>query len=194
VVFILICIFLKLKGIDQSTRQLHLHEKFQKLDIPGVVLIVASVSCLFLALQQGGTVVPWSHSRPIGLFIGFGLIFLAFGAWQWKAGEDATVPLRYLKNRTVIWGSMYLFWDNMALYIVGGSSDYLKPCSLTINHILHAILFSSSFATVPSGKWSQLHVIGRAPDGRPFGRRRHNNRNGTLCQLSCQNKVWYSLF
>ena len=27
---------------------------------------------------------------------------------------NATVPLRYLKDRTVVWGSMYRFWDNMA--------------------------------------------------------------------------------
>lgn len=92
--------------------------KLRKLDVPGIVLMVASVSCLFLALQEGGVKEPWNSARPIGLLIGFGLIFLLFAMWQWRAGEFATIPVRYLKDRTVIWGSLYLFWDNMASYIV----------------------------------------------------------------------------
>ena len=80
--------------------------------------MLASVCCLFFALQEGSAQVPWSSSKPIGLFVGFGLLMLLFGAWQWKAGENATIPLRYLKDRTVIWGSIYLLWDNMASYIV----------------------------------------------------------------------------
>ena len=116
--FGLILFFLKLVGIDQSTRQIPLLIKLRRLDLPGVVLLIASISCLFLALQEGSAKVPWASSKPIGLFIGFGLLFVAFGVWQWKAGENATVPLRYLMNRTVIWGSLYLFWDNMASYIV----------------------------------------------------------------------------
>jgi protein-S-isoprenylcysteine O-methyltransferase Ste14 len=96
----------------------------RKLDFPGVILLVASVSCLFLALQQGGTKYPWCHAQPIGLCVGFALIFILFGLWQWQAGENATVPLRFLKDRTVIWGSLYLFWDNMASYLVSNSFSF----------------------------------------------------------------------
>ncbi|CAG8953636.1 hypothetical protein HYFRA_00010095 [Hymenoscyphus fraxineus] len=117
VVFLLVVTFLDLKGVDQSTRAIPFRTKLTKLDFPGVVLIIASVCCLFLALQEGGVTVPWNSSRPIGLFIGFGLLFIIFGLWQWKAGENATIPLRYLKDRTVLWGSIYLFWDNMASYV-----------------------------------------------------------------------------
>jgi hypothetical protein len=114
----LIVFFLSLHGIDQTTRQLPLKTKLRKLDVPGIILMISSVSCLFLALQEGGVKEPWGSARPIGLLVGFGLLFIIFGIWQWKAGEDATVPVRYLKDRTVIWGSLYLFWDNMASYIV----------------------------------------------------------------------------
>ncbi|KAF1969851.1 MFS general substrate transporter [Bimuria novae-zelandiae CBS 107.79] len=117
VVFALILIFLQLHGVDDSTRKLPLALKLKKLDFPGVFLLIASVSCLFLALQEGGTTFPWSHARPIGLCVGFALIFIIFGLRQWQAGEDATVPMRYLKDHTVIWGSLYLFWDNMASYL-----------------------------------------------------------------------------
>jgi len=126
VVFALILLFLKLNGVDQSTRQIPLATKLRRLDLPGVVLIIASVSCLFLALQEGSGGVLWASSKPIGLFIGSGLLLIAFGVWQWKAGENATVPMHYLKDRTVIWGSLYLLWDNMASYIVGILKDVLK--------------------------------------------------------------------
>ncbi|KAI9648687.1 hypothetical protein NHQ30_003326 [Ciborinia camelliae] len=116
-VFCLVVIFLSLKGVDESTRKLALKTKLRRLDFPGVVIIIASTCCLFLALQEGGTTAPWNSARPIGLIIGFGLLLIIFVLWQWKAGENATIPLRYLNDRTVLWGSIYLFWDNMASYI-----------------------------------------------------------------------------
>ncbi|KAF1998136.1 MFS general substrate transporter [Amniculicola lignicola CBS 123094] len=116
-VFGLITIFLKLHGVDQTTRNLPLAAKAKKLDIPGIVLMMASVTCLFLALQEGGITKPWGSAQPIGLFVGFGILLIIFGVWQWYTGEDATIPVRYLRDRTVIWGSIYLFWDNMASYI-----------------------------------------------------------------------------
>ena len=112
--FGLILFFLKLVEIDQSTRQIPLSTKIGKLDLPGVVLLIVSVSRLFLAFQEGSTRASWDSSKPIGLSIGFGLLFITFDIWQWKAGENGTVPLRYLKDRTAVWGSMYRFWDNMA--------------------------------------------------------------------------------
>ncbi|KAL8982245.1 MAG: hypothetical protein Q9177_005332, partial [Variospora cf. flavescens] len=53
VVLVLVVFFLTLKGVDQSTRSLPLSIKFKRLDLPGVVLIIAAVSCLFLALEEG---------------------------------------------------------------------------------------------------------------------------------------------
>jgi hypothetical protein len=128
VVFAGIIFALTLTGLDETTRKLPLSTKARKLDLPGIVLLIAAVSCLFLALQEGGVKVPWNHAKPIGLLVGFVLIFIIFGLWQWKAGEDATVPLRYLKDRTVIWGSLYLFWDNMASYIVSQLRTLLDMC------------------------------------------------------------------
>ncbi|OJK02334.1 hypothetical protein ASPACDRAFT_50929 [Aspergillus aculeatus ATCC 16872] len=116
-VFVLVALFMKLVGVDPGPRQLPLREKLRGLDGLGVVLLLSSVICLFLALQIGGNQVPWSDSKPIGLFVGFGLLAIAFGFWQWKAGDQATIPLRFFRDRTVIWGSLYLFWDNMANYI-----------------------------------------------------------------------------
>ncbi|KAI4139613.1 MAG: hypothetical protein LQ341_004154 [Variospora aurantia] len=117
VVLVLVVFFLTLKGVDQSTRSLPLSIKFKRLDLPGVVLIIAAVSCLFLALEEGSAQVPWSSPKPIGLFVGFGLLLITFGVWQWKAGDNATIPFHFFKDRTVVWGSLYLLWDLMASYV-----------------------------------------------------------------------------
>lgn len=114
----LVFIFLKLVGVDPAPRNLPIKEKLRYFDALGVALLLASVVCLFIALQLGGTRVPWNDSKPIGLLVGFGLLAIAFGAWQVRAKEHATIPVRFLRDRTVVWGSLYLLWDNMANYIV----------------------------------------------------------------------------
>lgn len=81
----------------------------------GIILLIASVSCLFLALQEAGVRVPWSSSKHIGLLVGFGILLAIFEAWQWKAGDNANIPFPYLKDRTVIWGSIYLSWEKWPL-------------------------------------------------------------------------------
>lgn len=109
---------------------------------------------------------------------------ILFAAWQIKAGENATIPVRYLKNRTVLWGSIYLLFDNMANYIVSKhlSSRYIGPRSAYIftAHLLHPLL-------LPSGPWSlaveerrRLHCPCRSSDGWIAGWRRHHNSNRAL--------------
>lgn len=109
---------MRLAHVDTTSRKIPLKEKLGKFDAIGIVLLIASITCLFLALQMGGTSVAWNSSKPIGFLIGFGLLAIAFGIRQWQAGENATIPVRFFKDRTVIFGSLYLFWDNMANYIV----------------------------------------------------------------------------
>ena len=109
---------MKLAFVEPAPRQLPFKEKLRKLDLLGAMLLIASVICLFLALQMGSNKVAWNNSKVVGLFIGFGLLGIVFGVWQWWAGENATVPIRFFKDRTVVFGSLYLFWDNMASYVV----------------------------------------------------------------------------
>ena len=87
---------MKLREMDQSTRELPLKTKLRKLDLPGVIVLIAAVSCLFLALQKGSAQLLWSNSRSIGLLVGFGLLMIICAIWQWQLGEDATIPVRYL--------------------------------------------------------------------------------------------------
>ena len=93
-------------------------EKLKHLDMPGAVFIISAVCCLLLALQWGGIVVPWRSARIIGLLSGFGLLIIAFGLLQWQSKEKATIPLRILRQRSVIMGAWFLFFLEMAIYVV----------------------------------------------------------------------------
>ncbi|KAI9879023.1 MAG: hypothetical protein M1830_009822 [Pleopsidium flavum] len=113
VVLLLILCFLKLKNLDETGIQLPLRAKIRELDAGGAILIISSICCLLLALQWGGTTYPWRSSTVVGLFVGFGLLFVAFGLLQWRLSERATIPLRLLRQRTVLMGSLYLFFLQM---------------------------------------------------------------------------------
>jgi hypothetical protein len=76
------------------------------------------VACLLIALQWGGHTIPWKSSKVIGLFIGFGLLIIAFGLIQWRRGERATIPLRILRQRSILLGCIYVALFDMAAYAV----------------------------------------------------------------------------
>lgn len=67
--------------------KLTVREKLLKMDFGGTILFIASIVCLFLALQWGGNDVPWSNPRPWGLLLGFALLLIAFIILQIHMGE-----------------------------------------------------------------------------------------------------------
>lgn len=75
--------------------------KVQNLDLPGILLFVPAVVMLLLALQWGGHSYSWNSATIIGLFIGFGVMMILFGLWQWHEQENASIPLRILNQRNV---------------------------------------------------------------------------------------------
>lgn len=113
-VFCLVVLGLKLKMKKDPLRDLPAMEKLKSLDPLGIALLLGAVSCLFLALQWGGSRFPWSSSRIIGCMIGFGLLIITFGVLQWRLAEHATIPLRILKQRTVFFGAVALFFISMS--------------------------------------------------------------------------------
>jgi fatty acid desaturase len=114
VAFVLIFIFLK---IENKRTPMALKARLMQLDPLGAVMLLASVVCLLLALQWGGQAHPWNSATIIGLFIGFGLLFILFSFIQWKMGENATIPLRVLKQRSILSASAFLFFIAMSNYV-----------------------------------------------------------------------------
>jgi Fungal trichothecene efflux pump (TRI12) len=117
-VCIAILFFLKLKGADEEIRKLSVRNKMKYLDPMGVVLLLGAVTSLLLALQWGGHRYSWASSQVIGLLVGFVLILLTFGIVQWKLDETATIPLRILRQRTILFGAIALFFTNWSNNVV----------------------------------------------------------------------------
>jgi MFS family permease len=72
-----------------------------RFDPIGTILFLPCIICVLLALQWGGTVYAWSDGRVIALFVVFGVLLLAFLSVQYWAGENATVPPRIIKQRSI---------------------------------------------------------------------------------------------
>lgn len=60
-----------------------------------------------MALQWGGTTYEWSNSRIIALLVLAGVLLIAFSAVQVWRKEDATIPPRIIKQRSIAFGALY---------------------------------------------------------------------------------------
>lgn len=78
-----------------------LRQKIMHFDPIGTSIFVPCVICILLALQWGGTTYPWSDGRIIALFVLFGVLLISFVGVQFWMGEDATVPVRIARQRSV---------------------------------------------------------------------------------------------
>ncbi|TVY85231.1 Rubrofusarin-specific efflux pump aurT [Lachnellula suecica] len=89
--------------------KLSLREKIDQLDPIGTLCFLPGVVCLLLALQWGGSTYAWNDARIIVLWIIFGLLMIAFtGVQIWKQ-ENATLPPRILKYRSVTTSTWFAF-------------------------------------------------------------------------------------
>ncbi|GKU08151.1 hc-toxin efflux carrier toxa [Fusarium langsethiae] len=87
---------------DKSVR-----EKILGLGLKSAVLLAGTLICLFLALQNGGSVYPWSDSRVWGCFVGFGLLLIIFTYIQIRQSEAALIKPRIISQLSVLLGCMF---------------------------------------------------------------------------------------
>jgi MFS family permease len=78
-----------------------LREKLLQMDFQGTVLVLSSLVCYMLALEEGGVRRPWNSSVVIGLLVGFVLLAVLFGIDQWLQGDRAQIVGRIMKRRTI---------------------------------------------------------------------------------------------
>ncbi|EAQ86359.1 hypothetical protein CHGG_07612 [Chaetomium globosum CBS 148.51] len=64
-----------------------LKEKLLQMDPLGTALVMGGVIAYILALQYGGQTKAWNDATVIGLIVGFVLIFIVFGIWEYYNGE-----------------------------------------------------------------------------------------------------------
>lgn len=119
----IIVLVLRLEGVEDGERALPLGKKLRRLDPVGACLLIASVCCLVLALQWGGSILPWRSAKVIGLLVGFGLLGIAFFVFEWRIGETAMLPMRVFGQRSVLMGCFYVCF----LQMLNDSDTYYMP-------------------------------------------------------------------
>ena len=117
--------------------KLSVKRKWEELDPFGALLLICAMVCLFLALQWGGSTMPWSNSKVWGCIVGFGLIIILFGALQYRKKAKsvldlqklsifyianqypcrATVPLHIVSQRTILSASLFIFFAGIVFYV-----------------------------------------------------------------------------
>lgn len=122
--FGVLCIVLTAYGfhdpVPNPDTSLPLKEKVKRLNMIDTVFVVPAITCLLLALQWGGVTYGWGNVRIIVLLILFAILFSGFGYLQYRRGEDATVPLRVIKQRSIM-GAM---WYNACCNGVLATTEY----------------------------------------------------------------------
>jgi MFS family permease len=93
-------------------------ENIARFDPLGTLFFMPCIVCLLLALQWGGTTYPWNSGRIIALFVVFGILLCAFIAVQVWVGDNATVPLRIAKQRSIASASLFSMCVGSAFFIM----------------------------------------------------------------------------
>lgn len=134
---------LLLKIQHQDKNQESLKRQFIRLDPVGTVLFLPGVICFLLALQWGGSKYPWNNARVIALFVLAGVLLIAFIVVQIWRQEDATIPPRIVKQRSVASGAVF------AGLVGGGLVAMLYSLPLWFQGVKGTTAVHSGIDTIP---------------------------------------------
>ncbi|KAG8824381.1 hypothetical protein FRC19_001897 [Serendipita sp. 401] len=108
-------------GASEDGPRPPLLKQWLNLDWIGAILSLGMVTTLILPLQWGGIEREWNDRLVIILFVISGILFIAFGFWEYRQGSDkALMPISMLLNRT----QLDTHWVSN---LVGVGSRYCLP-------------------------------------------------------------------
>ncbi|KAI1398263.1 hypothetical protein F4819DRAFT_40690 [Hypoxylon fuscum] len=116
VTIVLCSVLVRIPGTSQN---LAIVQKIKDLDLPGTVCMVASVICLLLALQWGGSAYPWNNGRIIALFVISGFLAISFLIIQkttWS-GTANTIPRSLARSRDIWLSAIYSMTMTGGVYV-----------------------------------------------------------------------------
>ncbi|KAF4994304.1 hypothetical protein FGRMN_5889 [Fusarium graminum] len=93
-------------------RCMKLKDKMTQLDLLSNLLLLPTLTSLFLAFSWAGTKYAWNSGRVIGLLATFAVLLLAFILQQIRRGDSAALPPRLMKHRSVVAGFIFIFCIN----------------------------------------------------------------------------------
>jgi MFS family permease len=106
------------KQEQQTSEKQTVWKKIRQLDLIGAGILIPGIICLLLAVQWGGSTYAWNNSKIIGLFVGAGLLLILFGVSQWRLNEEATIPPRLLKKRTLMAACGFVFFFGGGIFVL----------------------------------------------------------------------------
>lgn len=95
-----------------------LKEKIRQLDLLGNLFFMPSITCLFLALSWAGVKYPWDDPKVIALLVTFSVLLVVFFYIEHRKGDAATLPLRVLKQRSVMAGFLFISCTSGAMSVL----------------------------------------------------------------------------
>ncbi|KAL2068565.1 hypothetical protein VTL71DRAFT_14902 [Oculimacula yallundae] len=116
---------------------------FKKFDPIGTAIFIPSIICLLLALQWAGGEYSWSAPRVIATLTVFGVSFIAWIVVQTRLGEDATVPVSILKQRSVVGACVF------TMFAAGAFTGVVYYLPTWFQAILSANAVQSGIYTLP---------------------------------------------
>ncbi|KAL4948585.1 major facilitator superfamily domain-containing protein [Aspergillus filifer] len=96
----------------------NLIDQLKTLDLGGTVIFMGAVISIVLAVQWGNSRWPWSDAHIIGLLVACGVLAIIYTGIQWYLGEQATLPGRLVRNRSVAFCALSLACISGAYYSV----------------------------------------------------------------------------
>ncbi|KAL8975971.1 MAG: hypothetical protein Q9205_007936, partial [Flavoplaca limonia] len=119
-------------------------EKLALLDLPAFTISLATIICLLLALQWGGTEYAWRNARIIVLFILIGILTGVFAAMEVRKIDNASVPLKIVTQRSIAFGIFFSFCSSGAGFVL----EYYLP--LWLQAVKDLSVISSAVHLLPS--------------------------------------------
>ena len=101
----------------KSENSIGFMERTKQFDPIGTVFFIPCIICLLLALQWGGTKYAWHDGKIIALFVIFALLAIGFVAVQFWKQDNATVPPRIIRKRSIAFGCWFVFCLGASFFI-----------------------------------------------------------------------------
>ncbi|KAK3688242.1 major facilitator superfamily domain-containing protein [Podospora appendiculata] len=98
-----VILFVHLPPQVQSTKSTKgMRQVAEKFDLLGTLFLLPALVSLLLSLQWGGSEYAWSSWRMVLTLAIFGVFIVIWGFIQFRAGDNATVPVRIISMRSML--------------------------------------------------------------------------------------------
>ncbi|KAK1566040.1 major facilitator superfamily domain-containing protein [Colletotrichum navitas] len=131
-------------------------EKLLQMDLLGVAMIMSALLSYVLALQHAGVSAAWNSSVVDGLLIGFILMLVAFGIWEYFQGKRAMIVPRLFTQRPIGTACLFtLFFSGSCFLVIYYLPIYFQsvfnvsPTMSGVNNL--PLIISISIAMISSG-------------------------------------------